>query len=206
GYAGSQSGSGANVGALHVLGNNTAWGDGETTLTLNANSTIGVDSGTIVFNGLVTNTTSTLNKVGPGTFEMRGDLPNANTGTTIINDGTLRLNKRPGAGQTGGSFIVGDNTGPSEALEVASAEQITDNQSVTVNAGANFRTVPFDVPSKRNEVQRLQVSGGSFQLTFNGGSTAILPFNIPASGRFFSALNEVQQITNTNGVQNGGFT
>src|SRR4029077_8466958 len=45
---------------------------------------------------------------------------------------------------------------------------------------------------------------GSFQVTYNGGTTAPLPFNIPPTGSFFQAQNEVQIINNPSRVQTIG--
>src|SRR5581483_9216870 len=220
GYVGNQTGSGANVGALHVLqGVSASLGGGATTITLNsAQNTIGVESGsTLVMDGqfaagggqLGVNT-SPVNKVGAGTLEIRGGLANSNVGTFTINDGTVRLNKRPGTGgNVGPAFIVGDNAGSanSDILELSTPGQLSSSTGVTVNSTGLLKKSAAPSATTQNEVQNVVVTGtsGSFQVTYNGSSTAPLPFNIPPTGRFFSASNEIQQITNQNGNVQGAF-
>ena len=70
-----------------------------------------------------------------------------------------------------------------------------------------LRKLTSPAAATQNEVQNLIVTGnsGTFQLGFNGGTTAVLPFNVAPSGRFFQAGNEIQQITNQNGNLNGAF-
>ena len=102
GYLGNQSATGVNAGAVHVLTGSTAnWGGGATPITLGSNgaNAIGVDNGaTLIVNGQFAANSNPLSKVGLGTLEMRGGVPNTNTGTITINDGTFRLNKLPGVG------------------------------------------------------------------------------------------------------------
>ena len=188
-------------------------------MTLNSNPTfIGVDgNATLTFNGqFVSPNTNNLNKLGLGTFGMTGSLTNGNTGTITINDGTFRLNKLAGVGgTTGPTFVVGDNLNllnaspaPTDTLELASPEQLATNNSLTINSTGLLRKVASASPTTtQNEVQSLQIGGtaGTFQVTFNGGTTAPLPFNIPATGAFFQAQNETQIISNPSGNQNGGF-
>ena len=193
GYVGSQSGSGYNTGALYALpGSNSTWGTGGTPMFLNSNpTTIGVDAGgSLILNSQIGQTSTGANnnalvKVGAGTLEFQGALPNTYFGTTTINEGTLRLNKRPGA-TSGLVYIVGDNVGApgSDVLELASAEQIFDNQQHTIQSTGVMRTAPFAAASSNNEVQQLSVygTGGTFTVTAFGSTTAALPYNIAPSG------------------------
>ena len=171
---------------------------------------IGVDNGsTLVINGQFTANSNPLAKVGLGTLEMAGGVANTNTGTITVNDGTLRLNKLPGAGGgVGPVFVVGDNSGPgTDTLELKSPEQLAAGSDVTVNSTGLLRKTTAAPASTENEVQNLVITGssGSFQVTFAGSQTAALPFNVTPSGRFFRAGNEIQQITNQNGNLNGDF-
>src|SRR5262249_33269014 len=159
------------------------WGTGGTPMLLASNPAwFGVDSGaTLVLNAqLGQNSAGTANngltKVGTGVLEFQGPLPNTYFGTTTINEGTLRLNKRTGT-TSGLNFIVGDNVGGSGAdvLEIANAEQIFDNQQHSVQSSGLLRTVAFPAASTQNEVQQLNVYGGAagstFPLTAYGSTT-----------------------------------
>src|SRR4029079_3102593 len=110
-----------------------------------------------VLNGQFAANSNSLAKVGPGTLEMRGSVPNTNTGTITINDGTFRLNKRPGVGgETGPTFIVGDNLGAgTDTLELKSPEQLAANSNVTVNSTGLLRKITAAATSTQNEVQNL---------------------------------------------------
>src|SRR5262249_36485998 len=124
GFLGLQTGSGQGTGALHVLSTFSAsLGDGATGVTLGSNPTfIGVDSSAkLVLNGTLGGGGNGLTKVGTGILELQGSQPNTYTGQTTINDGTLRLNKRPGVGATTGAgvsnYVVGDNN-PNAGIDV----------------------------------------------------------------------------------------
>ena len=195
GYVGEQTGSGYNTGALHALaGVTAAWGTGGTPMLVASNpALIGVDaSASLVLNAQIgQNSTgannNALTKVGAGTLEFQGALPNTYFGVTTINEGTLRLNKRAGA-TSGLNYVVGDNVGGSGAdiLEIANAEQIFDNQQHSVQSSGLLRTVAFPAASTQNEVQQLNVYGGNagdtFTVTVFGSTTPALPFNIAPSG------------------------
>jgi autotransporter-associated beta strand protein len=105
GYSGQTSGSGVGTGAIRLESGNVVIGDGSTPFTLNSAATLGVDgTGRLIVNGTIPATTSTLNKVGTGILEFQGHASNLNSGTTTINEGTIRLNKRPGA--VSGAYVV----------------------------------------------------------------------------------------------------
>jgi len=114
---------------------------------------IGVDSGaTIALNSQVSqNTTGTTNtgltKVGAGRLEFQGPLPNTYFGTTTINDGTLRLNKRAGA-TSGLNFLIGDNFGPagSDVLEIGSIAFLPSGLGVLYVARTATETAVFSQP------------------------------------------------------------
>ena len=145
GYIGDQYGSGANTGALHVLpGFTRGLGYGHHADHLASAALIGVDAGgSLALNGVVGGQ-QTLTKVGGGTLEFTGPLPNTNLTETTINDGTLRLNKRPGA-TSGQNYRIGDNENllgaGSDVLEIASSEQLLDTQGHTVHSTGVLRTV-----------------------------------------------------------------
>src|SRR5204863_5148310 len=135
--------SGANVGALHVLpGFSASFGGGGTAFNFNASqNTIGVDTGSsLVLNGQFVANANPMNKVGAGTLELQGafntTFTTTNTGTITINDGTIRLNKRPGVGgNVGPVFVVGDNAGAGvDTLELASPGQLSATAGVTVQS------------------------------------------------------------------------
>jgi autotransporter-associated beta strand protein/VCBS repeat-containing protein len=214
GYIGDQTGSGENKGALRIGdGRTVTWGAGDTQVVLPSGSTTSIGVGansSLILNATLVNSGSSaanLTKVGGGLLEMRGAQPSTYTGTTTINDGTLRLNKRAGA-QVGSAFVVGDNLGApnSDILEIASPEQLSNSAVQTVQSTGVLRTLTFPDAGTRDEIQQLALSGasGTFQITLDGATTAALPLNINANGGLFAAESEVQILRNE-GLQTGNF-
>jgi autotransporter-associated beta strand protein len=191
GFLGNQFGTDANLGAVELLPNRTAtWGNGTSSLTLGSPSFIGVDAGAaLTLNGTMSGAFA-LTKVGTGTLEMQGSASNTNSGTTTILDGTIRLNKLPGA-TSGVTYTVGDHLG-TDVLEIAQPEQLSDTATQTVNSSGILQTVLFPSGGAQSEIQQLTPNGSRFQVTLGGATTAILPANIAPSGGTFSQTNEVQ--------------
>src|SRR5262249_48302094 len=78
-----------------------------------------------------------LTKSGAGTAEFSGGDANTYTGTTIVADGTLDLNKTPGVNAVGGDVQVGDGLPTpivplSDVLRLTSDDQIPDGAMVTI--------------------------------------------------------------------------
>ena len=80
-----------------------------------------------------------------------------------------------------------------DTLELDQPEQLSSVNAVTVQSTGKFKKVATPPATSQNEVQNLIVTGtsGSFQVGFLGGTTAPLAFNVPPSGKFFNAGNEI---------------
>ncbi|HND56397.1 MAG TPA: hypothetical protein PLV92_28460, partial [Pirellulaceae bacterium] len=174
------------------------WGNGATTIVLASSPTstsptstspmIGVDDGgwlvldSQILQAATGVSSNGLVKVGGGRLEFQGALPNTYLGSTLIAEGTLRLNKRAGA-TSGMSFVIGDNVGANDTLEVANAEQLFDAQTHVVQSTGVLKTLAFPASTSAFEMQQLSLYGvGTFRASIYGSQTPDLSSSIAPSG------------------------
>lgn len=111
---------------------------GASTLTL-ANPVIDVTGAHLAFISAPIGGSAGLVKNGPGTLSILAGLPNTYTGTTLINDGTLFVNKTS-SNAVNGDVVIGDNLGASGSASLVPgvSHQIPDSARVTVNADGHW--------------------------------------------------------------------
>jgi autotransporter-associated beta strand protein len=166
----------ASTGALHGDGSNNAWNG---PVVVSSATIVNVDSGGQLAIGDAISGTATFTKFGTGTLQFAGVNPNTLTGTTIVDDGTLLLNKTAGVTAINGALTIGNDIGPgSDVVQVETAEQISGG-SVTVSSTGVLQLLSNVATSTTQAEQTVTVAGssGSFTLTFSGQTTANIPFN-----------------------------
>ena len=155
---------GAGVGGTHgvlempVAGIFTLTGS----ILMDAASTINVaQSAGLVINAVISGT-GPLTKIGSGNLTLRGAGPNTYTGDTLVNQGTLFLNKPIAVTAVPGNLIVGTgNFGSSATARNLNSFQIVGN--ITVNRGGLL-----DVNGLTENVVILTLNGGGSVQTVNG--------------------------------------
>lgn len=146
----------------------------------------------IIYNGAAT--TASLIKNGAGTLILTGTEANTYTGDTIINAGTLRLNKTAGVNSVAGSIIA--NTGGT--LQLSTSNQIADTAGITLNGGviagwSTDETIAFYTQNSGgitgSNIGHVTITGA---LTLAGGSMLTINSNpgsaTPASWNVGSAI------------------
>ncbi len=151
----SGSGIGSTGAIRNISGNNTL----NAALNLNASSTLGSDAGTLTVTGDVNlgssqtltatgagnlnlagalNGSSGVTVAGTGTLTYSGTSSNSYTGSTLINSGTLQLNKTAGTNAiAGGTVTIGDGVGAANSanLTLLASNQIADYAGlITINS------------------------------------------------------------------------
>src|SRR5205823_1027776 len=141
----------ANTGALRNLTGNNTWAG---SVTLQTDSSVGVDSGRLSMTGAVGDGGSAfgLIKIGPATLEYAGSAANTYGGTTQVNEGTLVLNK--GATAIAGGLTVGDAQAGAASASWLQSNQVADASAVTVNSDGSA-----DLNFKTEAIGALSVSG-----------------------------------------------
>lgn len=76
---------------------------------------------------------SVLTKEGAGTLTLGGTAANTSIGVTLINAGTLRLNKTAGVDAIAGNITLGNNSGGLDVLLLGASNQIKDTSVLTIN-------------------------------------------------------------------------
>ncbi len=186
------------LGAL-VSMNSNSWSG---TVFLSKTVTVAVNTnGTLNFSGSI-NGFGGLIKAGSGTLLYSGTRSNAYIGATIVNEGTLKLDRTGGANRSiSGPLIVGDGVGGLQAdvVEVHSPSQINDQVAVTVSASGALRFLADDTIGSLAGVGRVGLLGGGTELRTgqNGGSTAF-EGNISGSGSLRKAGAGTFTLTGTN--------
>jgi autotransporter-associated beta strand protein len=134
------------------------------TVLLTGNRTITADNTTnaTVFSGVIGQDIAGrgLTKQGAGTLLLSGTLANAYTGTTTVNEGTLRLQKTAGMNAVLGAVVVGDGAG-TDTLQLGASDQIPSSGAaqVTVNSSG-----VFDLATFSETILPLVVNGGSVMI------------------------------------------
>jgi len=138
--------------------------------------TVGAANGSGTFDGVITDDIALI-KEGSGTETLAGTLPNTYTGATVVNGGTLSLNKTEGTNALPGSVTVG-----AARLNNAQSDQIPDSATVTMtDAGSswtlngNSETVAnLDMQNANPSVNLGYVSGTAGKLTVTDTLTHML--------------------------------
>lgn len=150
---------GAGIGSTGAIRNISGTNTLNSAINLSASSTLGSDAGTLNITGdfnlgsgqtLTTTGAGNLNlsgalngssgvtHAGPGTLTFSGTTANSYSGTTVVNDGTLQLNKTAGTNAIGGGTVtIGDGAGAanSASLTLLASNQIADYAGVvTINS------------------------------------------------------------------------
>jgi autotransporter-associated beta strand protein len=157
--------------------------------------------------------TTGLTKAGPGTLVLSGTGNNTYTGQTIVNAGTLTLNKTAGVNAIAGDgnttttdLIVGDGRG-TDTLRLAANDQIADNVNVSLRGGevgnsanvARFEmngAVSNTDSSRSEKFRSLDITGNSV-LDFGGGTVCSPNFLYLD----FLTVNANSQLTITNWLE-----
>src|SRR5262249_23679455 len=123
----------ANIGALHVTDGTNTWG-GLVNLSGTSNAS-GATDGTSqpTFSNIISGA-APLEKIGTGTLTLSGTQANTSTGATLIDAGTLLLNKSANTQALGGDVTIGDGNGGQNAdiLRLLAGNQIADSANVAV--------------------------------------------------------------------------
>ncbi len=181
----SGAGVGGNRGALASwAGNNTVGG----TVSLAADSSVHVNTGTLAVNGVVGGAFG-LSKTGGGELTLGGAASNTFTGTTILDSGNLVLAKTGGAFAIIGNVQMGNGAaGNQPNLRMAGNEQFGAGVVMTfVNPVGSFPR--FDLQGTTQTVAGIADATGAGVIQnekqFGGGTAADATLNInPTSGTF----------------------
>ncbi len=138
----------------------------------NNRTAIEVGSGAELILGAQLNSGNGLNKTGAGTLEFQGGVNNA-SGAIIVWQGTLELNKTPGANAANGTITVGDNVGVANAdrLVLLNSNQIQDTNNITVGASGRFDYGTFTETINAFNLQMGVISSGT--ITGTGALTIV---------------------------------
>lgn len=110
------------------------------------------------------------------TFNFSGSQPNTFTGSTVITNGTLNLNKPTGVQAIGGDVFLGDIDGvfATETLSLGNSEQINDNSILTLSGGLAGNQGIFKLNGNKTETIGGLRSGLANGIVENGGAAATL--------------------------------
>ncbi|MDX2225716.1 MAG: autotransporter-associated beta strand repeat-containing protein, partial [Verrucomicrobiae bacterium] len=196
---------GAGVGSGGAIRNISGNNANANAITLNGDTRINSDAGTLTLSGDITGTgtditlggagnvtiSSTLNvgtgnlvKDGTGTVTLSGGTANT-TGLATVTNGTLVLNKTAGVNAIGGNLSVG-GAGQTSTVTLLAANQIADTATVTLNAGGilnlsnNTETVSVLNSSAGSLLQLGGGAGGS--LTISSTVNSLIAGNIAGTG------------------------
>ncbi len=167
----SGTGVGGNRGALASwAGNNTVGG----TVTLEAGSSVLVNSGTLALNGVISGGFG-LTKVGGAELTLGGSASNTFTGLTVVDNGTLVLGKTGGAVAIVGNVQMGSSSaGNQPNLRMAANEQFGSGVVMTfVNPFGSFPR--FDLQGTTQTLAGVNDATGAGVIQnekFNGGGTS----------------------------------
>ncbi|TLD71723.1 PEP-CTERM sorting domain-containing protein [Phragmitibacter flavus] len=147
------------------------------TLTLNNNTDYTFGSNAASGTGLINGNLEFI-KTGTGTFTMQGTSSNTYTGQTLINGGTLVLNKATaGTLAINGPITIGDGTGQ-DILRLGQSQQIADTSLITLN-GTGPNAGIFQLNSFAETIGGLDGTG-IIENNNVGTGTLTLRFTVPA--------------------------
>jgi len=138
----------------------------------------GLDGGGLSVSSNISGANKELVKSGPGELVFYGNQANSYTGTTYVHEGTLVLNKSPGA-KAVGNIVVGDGGG-TDILRLEMSHQIDDSATVTLKGGSRAKNMTgqgvlqFNRPGGvglTEKIHTLQVDGQGV-IDFAGGTLA----------------------------------
>ena len=122
-----------------------------------------------------------ITKTGTGTLQFSGSANNLYSGSTVVNQGVLRLNKTVGWAISAGALIIGDGLGGAGADVVrytgASASQINTPVPITVTPSGLL-----DLNNHSDDVGVINFAGGDVS-TGTGTLQATADFNVLATNR-----------------------
>lgn len=119
-----------------------------------------------ITNGAASN--ASLIKTGTGTLTLSGTVANTYTGDTVINAGTLALNKTAGIAAVAGNIVV--NTGGT--LTLSASHQLADTAGITVNGGTvSAFTTDETIAFYTQNSGGLSAGGNTGHMTINGALT-----------------------------------
>ena len=130
-------------------------------------------TGNMLLGGAISGTGGLL-KYGTGYLRLYGSTANTYTGSTVVNVGTLQLNKTSGVNAVGGDLVVGNNTGDSETVQWLNNAQLPSTTDVTVNSGALL-----DLNNHTEALGALTLNAGDVE---TGSGTLTLGGNVTAGG------------------------
>ena len=158
-------------GALRNTGDDNTW---QGTVALNADSTVGVDSGTSLDISGIISGANDLTKIGDGTLAFSGSSANTYSRDTNIDGGTVVLNKTAGTNAIAGNIFIGDGSG-TDILRLGASDQIANTADIDLDGGQ------FDLSGNSETVDLLDVNVTSI-IDFDSSSTTSDLFFSDSSG------------------------
>ena len=150
-------------------------------INLTASETIDVNAigATLTLNGEIGQTGGAfaLAKTGVGTLTIGGAMANSYTGSTVVAQGVLNLNKTPGVNAIIATLVVGNGTDAASA-KLLGSDQIDNNSNVVVLAAGTFDLNGFneeihDLQLRTNTDAAGAVTTGAGTLTLDSAVTVI---------------------------------
>jgi autotransporter-associated beta strand protein len=145
-------GVGGNGALVNASGNNHYAGD----ITLGSNASIAVDAGSLWLPGVISGTGFGITKLGPNTLLYNGGSSNTYTGATIVDQGTLSLNKLPNLVSIPGDLTIGDGTHTAQVSDVGGGEIATTSNVTLDGSGASL-----SLGDVNDTIASLSMTGGS---------------------------------------------
>jgi autotransporter-associated beta strand protein len=145
-------GVGGNGALVNASGSNHYAGN----ITLGSNASIAVNAGSLWLPGVISGTGFGITKLGPNSLLFNGGSSNTYTGATIVDQGTLSLNKLPNLVSIPGDLTIGDGTDTAQVSDVGGGE-IASTSNVTID-GSNATLTLSNV---NDTIASLTFTGGA---------------------------------------------
>ena len=197
------------------LGNS---GDSDTFLELNGSRTFTVADGSagldLVVSSVVRDNTvpvaaGSLTKNGPGTMQLEGGgTANTYTGATLVNEGTLVLNKTAGVNSiAAGPLTIGDGVGGAKADKVILRQinQISDANDVTVASSGVLDLDTFNTSETINSLSgsgAVDIGPGS-ALAVSGALGTVFSGSIQGGGSLTKGGSSTLELSGSNDILGG---
>ncbi len=196
------------TGALRNIEGDNSWAGNVSIVTT---ALFGVDADTSLnISGVISSSTggaANLVKVGEGTLEFSGTSTNTYSGTTTVNEGTLRLSKSGGAVAVTGNLIIGDHVG-TDVVELGASEQIahldlsqTVNRTLVINGSGQLNLGNFDETVGAITFNRVFDAAGSVT---SGLGTLFLEGNVTVSSTLHGSTGNSPAATISGNLDLGG--